>query len=111
MCNGVGQFWNVKVEAERYNVTAEDKIAPESNHYAVTVSAPGSTRRFFAWKAPRTWDKKTRSCLYSGSIQGGKLYEVTSLSDSVIQGRYNEYEVSSLFDPDYKYKMFDSQCL
>ena len=110
-CNGIGQFWNVEVEAERYNVTAEDKIPPNPRHYAVTVSAAdGSTRRFFAWKSPRTWDLKSQMCLYSGNAQGGLLYEVTSLSDPVIQGTYDEYIVSSLFDPDYKYEMFTSQC-
>ena len=94
-----------------YNVTAEDNIRPDTNHYAVTVSAPGDTRRFFAWKAPRTWEKKKMSCLYSGNGQGGPLKEVTSLPDSVIQGTYDEYEVSGLFDPDFKYEMFNSQCL
>ena len=95
-------------------MTAEDNIVPDNNHYAVTVSTPDddtSLRRFFAWKAPRTWDKKSMSCLYSGNAQGGPLREVTSLSDSVIQGTYNEYKVNSLFDPEYKYEMFNSQCL
>lgn len=107
----IGQFWNVKTEAERYNVTVEDSIVPDTNHYAVTVSTPGDTRRFFAWKAPRTWERKSMNCLYCGNVQGGPLKEVTSLSDSVIQGSYDEYEVSGLFDPDYKYNMFNSQCV
>lgn len=109
--NILGQFWNVKTEAERYNVTVEDSIVPDTNHYAVTVSAPGGTRRFFAWKAPRTWDRKSMNCLYCGNAQGGPLKEITSLSDSVIQGSFDEYEVSGLFDPDYKYNMFNSRCL
>ena len=99
------------MEAERYTVTAEDNISPGPNHYAVNVTAPdGSMRRFFGWKIPRTWDKESRNCLYSGDAQGGMLYEVTSLSDPVIQGTYDEYVVSGLFDPDYKYEMFDSSC-
>ena len=107
----VGQFWNVKVEAERYNVTAEDKISPAPGHYAVTVNAPdGTTRTFFAWKHQHTWDKKSMTCLYSGDAQGGQVYEVTSLTGTVIEGSYNEYIVRSLFSPDYKYEMFDSNC-
>ena len=108
--HGVGQFWNIEVTAEKYNVTTEDKISPAPGHYAVTVNVNGDTRRFFAWKAPRTWDRKSMNCLYSGDAQGGVLYEVTSLSGSVIEGTYKEYRVSSLFDPEYKYEMFGSQC-
>ena len=92
-------------------MTAEDSIVSKSNHYAVTVSAPGDTRRFFAWKKDQTWEKKKMNCLYSGNGQGGPLKEVTSLPDSVIQGTYDEYEVSGLFDPNFKYEMFNSQCL
>ena len=109
--HGVGQFWNIKVEAEKYNVTAEDKIAPGPDHYAVTVRAPSGTRRFLAQKAPLTWDQKSMSCLYCGHAQGGNLDEVASLSDSVIQGTYDEYKVNSLFDPEYSYTMFRSQCM
>ena len=108
--HGVGQFWNIKVTAEKYNVTTEDKISPGPGHYAVTVDAPSGTRSFFAWKASRTWDRKSMSCLYSGDAQGGVLYEVTSLSGSVIEGTYDEYRVSGLFEPEYKYEMFGSQC-
>ena len=107
----VGQFWNIKVEAEKYNVTASDNISPAEGHYAVTVNTPaGATRRFFAWKLPRTWDKKSQTCLYAGDSQGYVPYEVTSLSGSVIEGTYAEYIVSGLFATDYKYEMFDSMC-
>ena len=99
------------MEAEKYNVTTEDKIAPGPDHYAVTVNAPGNTRRFFAWKYPLTWDRDNINCLYSGNAQGGMLYEVSSLSDPVIQGTYKEYIVSGLFSSEYKYEMFHPQCL
>ena len=107
----VGQFWNIKVEAEKYNVTADDKISPAENHYAVTVNTSGATRRFFAWRFNRTWEKKRQTCLYAGDAQGNVLYEVTSLSGSIIEGTYDEYIVSSLFATDYKYEVFDSMCL
>ena len=106
----VGQFWNIPVEAERYNVTAEDRVSPAPGHYVVTVNAPGGTRRFFAWKHNRTWDKKSMTCLYSGDAQGGSVYEVPSLSGTVIEGSYGEYRVSGLFATEYKYDMFDSDC-
>ena len=100
------------MEAERYNVTAEDKIDPRNTHYAVTVNTPsGDTRRFFAWRHHRTWDKKRQTCLYAGDAQGNVPYEVTSLSGSVIEGTYDEYIVrDGLFATDYKYKMFNSTC-
>ena len=107
----VGQFWNVEFKAEKYNVTAEDKITPAPDHYAVTVNAPGETRRFFAWKHSRTWDMEGVSCLYSGNVQGGPLYEVTSISDPVIQGTYTDYTVSGLFHSEYRYAKFNPQCL
>ena len=99
------------MEAERYNVTAEDKIDPRNDHYAVTVTAPaGDPRRFFASKYHRTWDRENQACLYAGDSQGYVQAEVTSLSGSVIEGIYNEYIVSGLFATDYKYEMFDSEC-
>ena len=99
------------MKAEKYNVTAEDKITSAPNHYAVTVNAPGEARKFFAWKYSRTWDIEGKTCLYSGNAQGGPLYEVTSLSDPVIQGTYKDYIVSGLFGSEYKYETFRPQCL
>ena len=110
--NCIGQFWNIKVEAERYSVTAEDKIAPSPDHYAVTVNAPDETRRFLAEKAARTWNQKIMNCLYCGHTQGGNQHEIESLSGSVIQGTYDEYIVLSndLFEPQYKYSKFMAAC-
>ena len=99
------------MEAEGYNVTDADNIAPDPNHYAVTVtSRSGDTRRFFAAHIPRSWDNLSKKCLYAGDPQGGRICEVSSLPGSVIEGRYDEYAVSGLFDPDYKYSQFTSQC-
>ena len=95
------------MEAERYNVTAEDKIPPRPDHYAVTVNG---TRRFFAVKDKYTWDMKRTPCLYSGNTQAGQIAEVTSLSGTVIEGSYDEYKVSGLFDTEFEYDEFDSDC-
>ena len=93
-------------------MTAADKIDPRNTHYAVTVTAPaGDTRRFFAWRHHRTWDRENQTCLYAGDSQGNVPYEVTSLSGSVIEGTYDEYIVSGgLFATDYKHEKFDSVC-
>ena len=97
--------------AKRYNVTADDHIDPDPNHYAVSVtSRSGNTRKFFASRVLREWDKHSNKCLYAGGIQGGRIYEVPSLPGSVIEGRYDEYAVDGLFDPNYKYSQFTSQC-
>ena len=97
--------------AKRYNVTADDHIDPDPNYYAVSVtSRSGNTRKFFASRVLREWDKHSNKCLYAGGIQGGRIYEVPSLPGSVIEGRYDEYAVDGLFDPDYKYSQFISQC-
>ena len=97
--------------AEGYSVTAGDHIDPDPNQYAVTVtSRSGKTRKFFAVHVPRSWDKYSKRCLYAGGIQGGRIYEVPSLPGSVIEGRYDEYAVDGLFDPNYKYSQFTFQC-
>ena len=97
--------------AKRYSVTTDDHIEPDPNQYAVSVTnRSGKTRKFFAVHVPRSWDKYSKRCLYAGNTQGGKIYEVPSLPGSVIEGCYDEYAVDGLFDPDYKYNQFTSQC-
>ena len=108
-----GQFWNIDVSAEKYTVTEEDRISPSDTHFAITVRPPsGSVRRFFADIHPETWDLENRHCLYAGSGQGGRTYEVPSLPDTVIEGRYSYYKTddSDLFQCGYRYSRFESVC-
>ena len=105
------QFWNVDVSAEKYTVTEDDKISPSNEHFAITVRPPsGGVRKFFADIHPQTWDLKNQHCLYAGSGQGGRTYEVPSLPDTVIQGRYVDYKTDGLFAYGYQYSRFESTC-
>ena len=107
----VGQFWNIEVTAEKYNVTDKDHIDPHSTHFAVTVKTPsGGERRFFAELYQHTWDSGNKPCLYAGNSQGGKTFEVRSLPDPVIEGHYSYYIVDNLFSPNFKFSQFKSDC-
>ena len=99
------------MEAERYNVTVEDNIPPNQDHYVVMVTTPDDTRRFLAEKAARTWDDKAMTCLYCGHTQGGNQYGTEGLSGSVIEGTYDEYIVmDGLFGTGYNYTKFTTIC-
>ena len=80
-------------------------------HFAVTVRPPnGDVRRFFADIHPKTWDKDNKYCLYAGNGQGGRVFEVPSLPDPVIEGRYFNYQMRGLFATRYPYNRFTSDC-
>ena len=68
-------------------------------------------RQFIARLYSNTWDKRGKECYYAGSAQGGPLGEIESpqLRDSVIEGRYTDYIVDSLFDSEFLYTQFDSR--
>ena len=68
-------------------------------------------RKFIAELHPATWDGKKKQCLYVGSAQSGAVNEVDIPNDHVIEGNYDDYEVSDLFDSDFQYNQFqDDQC-
>jgi len=79
------------------------------------VDHPGPTstsRTFIAELHPATWDRKRMQCLYAGSAQGEAINEVNVPNDHVIEGTYDDYEVSGLFDSDFKYNQFqEDQCV
>ena len=81
-----------------------------NNLYNVTV-VPGDSpvRSFLGYKYPRTWDHTKETCLYVGNGQGGPSGE-RFLPGSVIQGRYTEYMMDSLFDTTYKYSKLSGAC-
>ena len=108
-----GELRKAKVVAKPYSETAGDFIDPGAKQYAITVTGNSGTRKFFAAKIHRTWDKYSKHCLYSGSPQGGRIYEVPSLPHSVIEGCFDEYAVNGLFDTEYtqyKYNQFTAKC-
>ena len=57
----------------------------------------------------RTWDARSIPCFYAGSSQGGPLAEFESPRDSVIEGRYSDYQVNGFHDTNFAYSRFDDQ--
>ena len=60
-----------------------------------------------------TWELERRPCYFVGNGQAGRLVEVTppDPNDPVIEGKYSDYIVGSLFATDYTYSHFnDSMC-
>ena len=96
-----GQFWNIPITTEVYNANKK--------RYIVTVSPVDKpARRFISDKFQRTWDKSKRTCFYAGNSQGGRSGELKAADDSVIEGRYSDYRVSSLYAHEYTYAEFDA---
>ena len=77
--------------------------------FVVSVTHPvdNITRRFVANREDFTWDLRPTTCLYAGNRQGGKIAEVESPNDPVIQGEYKDYKVSDAFATDFAYAQFD----
>ena len=70
-----------------------------------------TSRTFIAELHSSTWDRKSKQCLYVGSAQSGAINEVDGPNDHVIEGTYDNYEVSGLFDSDFQYNQFQvDQC-
>jgi len=61
---------------------------------------------FIAELHPATWDSKRKQCLYVGSAQSEAINEVDVPNDHAIEGTYNNYKVSGLFDSDFQYNQF-----
>ena len=118
-----GQFWNTGIDIEpftglynsEYNDTDSDTDCTDGScdYYIVSVMHPSSVERKFVGNYYGvTWDFEKRSCLYSGNSQGGPIREVDSPNDSVIEGYIGDYEVSGLFDTQFKYSAFNtSACI
>ena len=47
-------------------------------------------------------------CLFTGDRQGGATNAFGDPNDSVIQGSFQDYEVSDLFSNDFTFSIFDS---
>ena len=105
-----GQFWNVPVDV-RENTGLYDG-ALQDDDYIITVNYPGSPPRSFIGLAfSVTWELGQRPCLYVGNSQAGPLGETVDPNDSVIEGTYQDYEVSSLFSSDFVFSRFNkSHC-
>ena len=83
------------------------------NDFIITVNSPESSPRSFVGLGYSvTWEFEQRPCLYVGSSQAGPLGEIVEPNDSVIEGTYKNYEVDSIFSPDFDFSRFDkTQCM
>lgn len=78
--------------------------------YAITVRPPSAPARSFVGELYwRSWDQRGVRCYYAGNGQGGPLGEFERPSDSVIEGRYVDYQVDDILRTEFKYSMFDEQ--
>ena len=113
ICKYVGQFWNIPITISPTTMATTPLTPnPLPPPYILTLSPPlpSPQRQFIARLYTNTWDKRGSECYYAGSAQGGPLGELESphLRDSVIEGRYTDYIVSSLFETQFKYSRFDT---
>ena len=53
------------------------------------------------------WESEKKPCLYVGSSQAGQSGHVIEASDSVIEGRYTDYIVDSVFSPSFRFAQTD----
>ena len=106
----LGQFWNVPIEVEEYD--GDFRGSARADDYIVTVRYPGSEpRSFVGLLYSVTWEHERRPCIYAGDSQAGSSNEVDTPNDSVIEGKYTDYEVASRFATDFVYSHFEeSHC-
>lgn len=81
-------------------------------YYNVTVSSAdgSSTRSFIAKRGLNTWDGTYEPCLFVGNSQAGPTLETQNYDDSIIEGTYTDYIVSSLFDTNFIYSQWGNGC-
>lgn len=105
-----GQFWNVRIEVERYTGVLEDGRT-SMNAYLITVKySDQNSRQFLSMLDSPVWDAQRGGyCLYAGNRQGGAISELLSPNDSVIEGWYTDYIVSGAFGFEFDYSHFDPQ--
>lgn len=85
----------------------EEKSIPP-NMYVMELSPPSSTTRHVpAWLSEVTWQFDSTPCLYAGNAEGGRVYEVISPNDPLIEGVLQQYSVSGMFETNFPYEQFD----
>ena len=108
-CFTIGQFWNVPFDVEDY---VGDRGHLNPGYRAIVIMyRPGSnmSHQFVSLLESCVWDWTKQPCFYSGNQQGGPIGDIDSgPNDSVIEGRYTDYIVSSLVASDCEHcQMFD----
>ena len=88
--------------------------------YNITINPPnGSPRSFLGQRFPRTWDNSPETCFYVGDGQGGPGGKFIGEDEdfrgrsarTVIEGRYTDYIVDSLFQTEFLYEEWESDCV
>jgi len=57
-----------------------------------------------------TWENLKKPCLYMGNGQGGSAGLMSEMDNSVIRGKYTDYIMDSLFDTNFVYEEWKSDC-
>ena len=106
----IGQFWNVPIWISEFTGTLFDPLDVRSDRYTVTVQHPASPqRRFTAILQNVDWEFNRIPCFFAGNQQGGSVYEVSEPNDSVIEGFFEDYQVSGSFDTQFPHSRFADQ--
>jgi len=98
----LGQFWNVPITASQMSGSA----------YNVTIQpANGAPMRYLQGiYYPITWESTKEPCIYLANSQGGRSGMNPNIDDPLIQGSYKDYQMGSLFDTEYEYGEWESDC-
>ncbi|CAI8024993.1 Extracellular matrix protein FRAS1, partial [Geodia barretti] len=93
----LAQFWNIPINITTRNGEPYVQVFdPTHENYRLIPAFP----------APRTWDHTPAPCYYVGNAQGGPSRSHDP-RESVIEGKVDDYETSSLFSPIFLYAQFD----
>lgn len=85
-------------------------VTEEAGLYEVTVQYPGSPPRTFLGDLRQlTWEQRPVPCLYAGNSFGGRIAEAPAF-DGVIEGSYKNYKVASIFDHNFIFNKYRSDC-
>lgn len=107
-----GQFWNTPINVTMYTGD-RGYIDPNDRAYYLSITSSSSvTRTFVGVLQERTWDKTRTPCIYAGNRQAGPIGDIPEdevPNDSVIEGTYEDYIVSTPFGNDCSFcNLFDA---
>ena len=92
-----GQFWGIPVTVS----------TGEGNQYIELYDTQHEKyRRFPYYEYRLTWDHSENTCYYVGNRQGGPEGSHSPV-ESVIEGKYSQYNTGSLFGTEFEYEVFD----
>jgi len=102
----LGQFWNIPLGVNDFQ---PDDPEP---YYVVDVNPFDTASRIFVGllnDLPK--HVSPLSCLQVGDIQGGATGRFSDPNDSVIEGTFDDYEVTNLFNTTFTFSRFGPNCV